>query len=127
MPAPCVTIRQRGAGPLDAGWPQDEVRVRSLHRATATRPDLRPGEVVLSSALEEPISPIDDPAVLLAGEKDIEGRSLGQIAWRRLKRDKVALAGGGFIVFLVVVAVFAPVIVKLTGDPPNEWHEDSST
>ena len=43
----------------------------------------------------------------------IEGRSLGQIAWRRLRRDKVALAGGIFLVFLVLVAVFAPVIVKL--------------
>ena len=26
-----------------------------------------------------------------AGGKEIEGRSLGQIAWRRLRRDKVAL------------------------------------
>jgi hypothetical protein len=25
----------------------------------------------------------------------IEGRSLGQIAWRRLRRDRVAMAGGG--------------------------------
>jgi peptide/nickel transport system permease protein len=54
----------------------------------------------------------------------IEGRSLGQIAWRRLKRDKVALAGACFLVFLVLVAVFAPLIVRVLGDPPNEFHQD---
>jgi peptide/nickel transport system permease protein/oligopeptide transport system permease protein len=54
----------------------------------------------------------------------IEGRSLGQIAWRRLKRDKIALAGAAFLVFLVLVAVFAPVIVKFLGDPPNQFHQN---
>lgn len=54
----------------------------------------------------------------------IEGRSLGQIAWRRLKRDKVALAGGFFLIFLILVAIFAPFIVKLLGDPPNEFHQN---
>jgi peptide/nickel transport system permease protein/oligopeptide transport system permease protein len=53
----------------------------------------------------------------------IEGRSLGQIAWRRLKKDKVALAGGYFLIFLVLVAIFAPLIVKFLGDPPNQFHE----
>jgi len=54
----------------------------------------------------------------------IEGRSLGQIAWRRLKRDKVAMAGAGFVVFLVLVALFAPLIVKLLGSPPTEFHQE---
>ncbi len=85
---------------------------------------LRSGEAALSSALEEPSSPITDPEVLLAGEDKIEGRSLSQIAWGRLKRDKVALAGGFFIIFLVVVAIFAPFIVKITGGDPNVYHAD---
>jgi peptide/nickel transport system permease protein len=54
----------------------------------------------------------------------IEGRSLGQIAWRRLKRDKVALAGGYFLIFLILVAIFAPVIVKFLGDDPTKFHQD---
>ncbi|QWZ07957.1 ABC transporter permease [Nocardioides panacis] len=54
----------------------------------------------------------------------IEGRSLGQIAWRRLKRDKVALGGAVFLIFLVLVALFAPVIVKFLGSPPNQFHQD---
>ncbi|MEV7417810.1 ABC transporter permease [Streptomyces sp. NPDC089919] len=56
--------------------------------------------------------------------KAIEGRSPGKIAWMRLKRDKVALAGGFVVLFLVVVAVFAPLIVNLLGHPPNEFHEN---
>ena len=59
----------------------------------------------------------------LAGKK-IEGRSLGQIAWMRLKRDKVALTGGVVIVILVLIAIFAAPIVKLLGHPPNEFHQD---
>ena len=41
-----------------------------------------------------------------AGGKAIEGRSLGQIAWLRLRRDKVAMAGGVVVILLILVAVF---------------------
>ncbi len=37
-----------------------------------------------------------------AGRKMIEGRSLGQIAWMRFKRDKVAVAGGVVVILLVL-------------------------
>jgi peptide/nickel transport system permease protein len=53
----------------------------------------------------------------------VQGRSLRQIAWRRLKRDRVAMAGGCLVVVLVAVALFAPLIVKLLGSPPNEFHQ----
>jgi peptide/nickel transport system permease protein/oligopeptide transport system permease protein len=56
--------------------------------------------------------------------KAIQGRSLGQIAWMRLKRDKVAMAGGVVVVLLILVAIFAPLIVKLLGYPPDEFHQD---
>jgi ABC-type dipeptide/oligopeptide/nickel transport system permease subunit len=42
----------------------------------------------------------------------IEGRSLGRIAWLRLRRDKVAIGGGVFIVFLILVAIFGPYLVQ---------------
>jgi peptide/nickel transport system permease protein len=42
----------------------------------------------------------------------IEGRSLGQIAWRRLRKDRVAMAGGIIIVFLILVAVIGPHLVQ---------------
>ncbi|MGW7414657.1 ABC transporter permease [Streptomyces sp. NPDC054863] len=56
--------------------------------------------------------------------KAVEGRSLRQIAWTRLKRDKLALAGGAVVLFLVLVAIFAPWIVDLLGHPPDEYHEE---
>jgi peptide/nickel transport system permease protein/oligopeptide transport system permease protein len=42
----------------------------------------------------------------------IEGRSPGQIAWRRLRRDRVAMAGGVLIVFLVLMAIIGPHLVQ---------------
>ncbi|OFE16800.1 peptide ABC transporter permease [Humibacillus sp. DSM 29435] len=64
------------------------------------------------------------PEAVLEGAGRIQGRSLGQIAWMRLKRDKVALAGGLFVIFLVLCAVFAPFIVGVLGHDPNEFHQD---
>ena len=52
----------------------------------------------------------------------VAGRSPWQIAWTRLRRDRVALGGGVVVVLLVLVAVFAPLIVKLLGHPPLEFH-----
>ncbi|WP_285686095.1 ABC transporter permease [Actinoplanes sp. NBRC 103695] len=56
--------------------------------------------------------------------KQIEGRSLGRIAWNRLKRDKVAMAGGIVVIFLILVAIFAPLIAGAFGSPPNDFHQD---
>src|SRR4051812_27721023 len=58
------------------------------------------------------------------GEKVIAGRSLRQIAWRRLKKDKVALAGAGVVIFLIAIAILAPVLSKLFGHPIDEYHID---
>lgn len=65
-----------------------------------------------------------DPEAVLKGAGKIEGRSLGQIAWTRLKRDKVALAGAGVVVVLMLVAIFAPLICKAIGVSPNLYNQD---
>ena len=68
---------------------------------------------------------VDDEAALAAAPgKAIEGRSLSRIAWNRLKKDRVAITGAVIIVFLILVALFAPLIVKLLGHPPNEYHQE---
>ncbi|WP_328300924.1 ABC transporter permease [Streptomyces sp. NBC_00435] len=72
----------------------------------------------MSAETPAPVSVADVPA------KAIEGRSPGRIAWTRLKRDRVALAGGVVVLLLILVAVFAPLIVSLLGHPPEEPHED---
>jgi peptide/nickel transport system permease protein len=58
----------------------------------------------------------------VAGPGAVAGRSPWQIAWTRLKRDKVALAGGVVVLLLVLVALCAPLIVRLLGHPPLEFH-----
>jgi peptide/nickel transport system permease protein/oligopeptide transport system permease protein len=66
-----------------------------------------------------PGGPEPTPAPAVAG-KAIEGRSLGQIAWMRLRQDKVAMAGGIVVIFLILVAIFGPYIVQ----NPLTYHEN---
>ena len=55
------------------------------------------------------------------GTAAIAARSPMELFWRRLRSDKVAMAALVFIILLVLVAVFAPLIIKLVGArPPNE-------
>jgi peptide/nickel transport system permease protein len=61
------------------------------------------------------------PGSGLSATREIAARSPWQLFWRRLKGDKVALVALAFIVFLVLVAVFADQIIELVGArPPNE-------
>ncbi len=48
---------------------------------------------------------------------DIAARSPLQLFWRRFRRDRVAVVSLGFVVFLVIVAIAAPLVVKILGLP----------
>jgi peptide/nickel transport system permease protein len=67
-----------------------------------------------------PAAAAADPDAVLAGigDQEIQGRSLGQIAWMRLRRDKVAVAGGITIVILVLIAIIGPYFVQ----NPDTYH-----
>jgi peptide/nickel transport system permease protein len=69
--------------------------------------DVSPAETIASAG-----------AVTGVAGRSIEGRSLGQIAWMRLRRDKVAMVSAGFIVFLILVAVIGPFLVQ----SPDTFH-----
>jgi len=57
--------------------------------------------------------------------KAIQGRSLGQIAWMRLKRDRVALAGGVIILVFIALAIVALLLDRVFGVlQPNVGHQD---
>jgi peptide/nickel transport system permease protein len=78
----------------------------------------------------EPLQPSDlsgidvSPALDPEQRKAIQGRSLGQIAWMRFKRDKWALAGAVVIVLLVLLAV-ASVFLRGAGVlQPNTFHPE---
>ena len=65
------------------------------------------------------------PAVAPAKDRERRhGRSPSQIAWDRLRTDKVAIVCFGVVVFFVLVAIFAPLLVKLEGEVLNQYHSD---
>ena len=62
----------------------------------------------------------EDQSVLVAegaGAQKIAARSPMQLFWRRLRRDRVALASAVFIVLLIAMAILAPVITSIAGTP----------
>jgi ABC-type dipeptide/oligopeptide/nickel transport system permease subunit len=66
-----------------------------------------------------PGGPGPEPALAVSG-KAIEGRSLGQIAWMRLRQDKLAMVGGGVVIFLILVAIVGPLLVQ----NPTTYHSN---
>ena len=56
---------------------------------------------------------------------DIAARSPFQLFWRRLRKDKVALTALAIVGLMVIIAIFAPLIVKALGLPkPNIQNDD---
>lgn len=80
----------------------------------------------MSAPLDLSDSAATPEAVLAgAGSKAIRGRSLGQIAWSRLKRDRVAVGGAIVIGVLVLIAVSALLLVRVFGViDATRFHED---
>jgi peptide/nickel transport system permease protein len=52
--------------------------------------------------------------------KKIEGRSPWRLAMQRLLHDKASMISLGVIVFIILIAIFAPVIAAIVGHGPNE-------
>jgi ABC-type dipeptide/oligopeptide/nickel transport system permease subunit len=69
----------------------------------------------------------------LAGEATLEveggqaviGRTPWQLFWRRFRRDKVAFVGLGFIVLLILLAIFAPVISNIRHIGANQQFKET--
>jgi len=58
-----------------------------------------------------------------SGVTGVEGRSPSQIAWGRLRRDKVGMFSLGMVLMYIVVALLAPVITRLLG-VDSAYHEN---
>ncbi len=57
-----------------------------------------------------------------AGVGGIEGRTPFQLAWQRLRRDRVAMVSLAVIVVIVLMAFLAPLAAVITGHPVNEQY-----
>jgi peptide/nickel transport system permease protein len=67
---------------------------------------------------------LDQETPVTEGVPGIAGRSPGQLAWARLRRDKVGLLSLGVIVLALVLAFGAPLWTHLLGLTPNDFHSD---
>src|SRR5687768_8527206 len=57
-------------------------------------------------------------------KREVVGRSPGQLAWARLRRDRTAVVSGVVLIVLMLIALAAPLIAKLYGVGPNEQFQD---
>jgi len=74
------------------------------------------------------IAAVDEQEPAPTGSKTparIEGRTPWQLAWARLRRDRVAMVSGVVIILLVIVAVAAPLLTKLIGHGPYDQFRDT--
>ncbi len=70
---------------------------------------------VITTGAPPPVDAYADEALA------VEARSPSQQAWRRLKRDRLAIVGGVVIILMILVAfIGAPVASHLLGHGPNE-------
>jgi peptide/nickel transport system permease protein len=67
----------------------------------------------------EPVDLADESAAEIAARSPLE------LFWRRLRNDKVALVALGIVLFMVLMAILAPLIVKVFHLPnPNTQNDD---
>ncbi len=74
-------------------------------------------------------SPPDDAAAVAVEDAHetshhVAARTPLQLAWARLRQDRVAMAAFGVIVLVVLVAVFAPLVATATGHDPNTQYRE---
>src|SRR5262245_58292030 len=65
-------------------------------------------------------SPVDVAVPKGTDKKEIVGRSPGQLAWLRLKRDRTAFLSAVTLVVMTVIAVAAPLIKAVRGMDPTD-------
>ena len=60
-----------------------------------------------------------------AGREPIQGRGPWELAWRRLRKDKVAMVSLVVIVLIILMAICAPLFAHFTGHPPNTQYRET--
>jgi peptide/nickel transport system permease protein len=72
----------------------------------------------------DPRTAVADPADVVTDPTAIAGRTPWQLSWRRLRRDRVALAGAVVVVLMILAAICAPLLARLEGQDPYTYHID---
>jgi peptide/nickel transport system permease protein len=75
--------------------------------------------------IASPVTGLEPVAV--DGQTAIRARGYWELIWLRFKRDKAAIAGGAFVLVLVLAAfIAAPIASSLLGHGPNDQFSHSS-
>ena len=84
-------------------------------------PQGRERELVSSQAGLAAAIAVESGPGLGEGTEPIKARSYWEQVWIRFKRDRIAMASGIFIIFLILVAIFGgPIAAALLGHGPND-------
>jgi peptide/nickel transport system permease protein len=72
-------------------------------------------------------APVDTDAAtsVETAPEEIKGRSLSAIAWGRFRRDKAGMWALGVLIFLLLCALFAPLITQAMGLDPYTFYGDA--
>jgi ABC-type dipeptide/oligopeptide/nickel transport system permease subunit len=68
---------------------------------------------------------VETPTGTSVEQTEIAGRSLTQIAWTRLRRDKVAMVSMIVILVVLLLALTAPLVTRLIGVEPTKFYPDT--
>lgn len=68
---------------------------------------------------------VETPTGSSVEQTEIAGRSLTQIAWSRLRRDKIAMTSFGIVLLVILLALAAPIITRLVGVDPVKFYPES--
>ncbi len=66
---------------------------------------------------------VETPAGTSVEQTEIAGRSLTQIAWSRLRRDKVAIISLVTVLAIILIAAAAPLVTRLVGVDPYTFNQ----
>lgn len=66
--------------------------------------------------------PVEEGPVDPAKRRAIVGRSPGQLAWVRLRRDRVGMTSAYIVLFFIAVGLLAPLISLLYGQSPSDAY-----
>jgi ABC-type antimicrobial peptide transport system permease subunit len=74
--------------------------------------------------MSTPASPLEERLTwrVEAPEREVVARTPWQLFWRQFREDRVALVALGFIVFEILLALLAPLIVRTVAHPPNAQY-----
>jgi len=79
------------------------------------------GEAVSSVEVSAPEPGVD----VEAAEREIAGRSLTQIAWSRLRRDRTFIISSIVLIVILLLALLAPLITSLLGVDPYSLDKEA--